>query len=72
MKGRKPILCVWLPNATAEVAKRVEEAFGGKLADEYHVIVLSDNVSQKHKIELLGTRKLSKRKYQTILNAINK
>jgi len=43
------------------------------IGNDYHVIVISDLASvSKPKIELLGMRKLSKTKYQTILNAMNK
>lgn len=73
MKGRKPILCLWLPDVTPDNVGRITKKLEKKIGEDYHVIVISnDRRAVSPKIEILGTGKLSKRKCQTIINAINK
>lgn len=68
--NRKPILAITLSNnASMQKYDEIRERLKICLNDEYNVLILN---GEKESVELLSTRKISKKKYTTLLNLINK
>ena len=70
IKSRKPILVLTaLYNTPTEIIEETRQGLRRSLDNEYFILILK---GEKESVELLSTRKMSKKKYITLLNLINK